>query len=95
MPKPAFLSSKLALCAASLALISLLAACSAGEGESCQNDRDCDDGLVCGQFDGPHSTCMKPDDSPPDEMKDNGDEFPFDGGDDSTTDASTDDDAGN
>jgi hypothetical protein len=40
-----------------------LAACTQGEGETCQRDRDCDDGLVCVIATGsPRSVCRSPED---------------------------------
>lgn len=110
MPTPDFRASyvvrsarlaRLALQAgAGVLLCSLLAfGCSQDEGESCQTNRDCADGLICAQFDGPHSTCMKPENAPPPDDDDDDDEFPFDGGSDDDepvdeSDSGTDDDAG-
>src|SRR5262245_12505968 len=39
-----------------------LAGCSQGEGESCQLDRDCEDGLECNQTEGSRGECAKPQD---------------------------------
>jgi hypothetical protein len=50
-------------------LLSLLASCKQGEGEVCQNNRDCDDGLICKAEVEERGFCRDPDDvdetSPP------------------------------
>lgn len=45
----------------------VLLACSQGEGETCQTDRDCDDGLLCVKAaSSPRSVCRSPEDIEPD-----------------------------
>jgi hypothetical protein len=57
-------------------LAGLLFACSQGAGEVCQNDSDCDDGLVCAQEADERGFCQHPKDvmAPAPEDKDSGPE---------------------
>lgn len=80
-----------------ISLAGLLVACSQGAGEVCQNDSDCDDGLVCTQDADDRGFCQHPKDvAPPTvEDKDSGPEH-LDPDPDASMDASaaSDDDAG-
>ena len=91
-------------------IMTSLAACTQGEGEVCQSDRDCDDGLVCTLDEDDRGFCQDPDDvevTPPDNNAgegaldpdpDAGADASVDGGGDAGLDASfdagPDDDAG-
>lgn len=47
-----------------------LAACSQGEGESCQISADCEDGLICERDEGSRGQCVDPDEVDPDTRPD-------------------------
>jgi hypothetical protein len=69
-----------------------LAGCSQAEGDACQVDRDCDDGLVC-QVSGSRGTCEQPEmDAGADDAGIDIDEPSFE--DDAGFDPATDEDAG-
>ena len=77
----------------------LLAACTQGEDDPCQSDRDCDDGLVCtieeddrGFCQNPKDVEEKPNDQDAGEPKLRPDDAAIDGGDGGASDASTDPD---
>jgi hypothetical protein len=92
-----------------ISIVGLLAGCTQGEGEACQNPRDCDDGLVCTLEDDNRGFCQDPDDvemtdpeidasepplDPDDAAMDAGHDASLDAGLDASFDAGPDDDAG-
>jgi hypothetical protein len=45
-----------------ISIVGLLSACKQGEGEVCQSNRDCDDGLICTNEENDRGFCQDPDD---------------------------------
>jgi len=73
-----------------ISVVGLFVGCTQGEGEVCQSDRDCDDGLVCTPDEDDRGFCQDPDDvdKTPPEM--DASEAPLDPDPDASLDASTD-----